>query len=194
MNEKNETKEKKAPETEKMITVSESEYLAMQKELDGYKDKYLRLFAEFENARKRFDRDRIEFVKYANEGVIKDFLNILDDLERTVAVANDKHHDYEAFLKGVELVMAQVYDLLKKNHVAPIESVGKKYDPHSHEALMQVESADYEDGVVIEEFQKGYYFNDRVIRTAKVKVALNNSPIEKKAPPEEPEGPIGGNK
>ncbi len=171
-----EKKDKKHNAKDKKITLKESEYLGLKSELDEYKDKYLRLFAEFENVRKRFDRDKIEFVKYANEGVIKDFLGILDDLERTVAVANEKHEDYDAFLKGVELVMAQSYDLLKRNNVRPVEAVGKKFDPHSHEVLMQIESNEHRDGEVVEEFQKGYYLNDRVIRTAKVKVATNNSP------------------
>ena len=70
------------------------------------------------------------------------------------------------------MVMAHIYDLLKKNDVKPIESVGKAFDPHCHEALMQVEAKEHDDGVVVEEFQKGYYLGEKVIRTAKVKVAV----------------------
>ena len=135
------------------------------------KDRYVRLYADFENARKRMEREKQEFVKYANEELLVEFLNILDDLERTVDAAKVKHQDYDAFLKGVELVMAHLYEMLKQNGVKPIDARGKVFDPHSHEVLMQEESDSYDDGVVIEDFQKGYTLDERVIRTAKVKVA-----------------------
>ena len=156
---------------EKTIELKESEYKKLQDELAQTKDKYVRLFAEFENARKRMEREKLEFIKYANEELIADFLNVLDDLERSVQAAQTKHEDYAAFLKGIEIVMAHVYDLLKKNGVKPIEAKGKKFDPHCHEVLMQEETDKAEEGVVLEEFQKGYFLGDRVVRTAKVKVA-----------------------
>jgi len=152
--------------------LTESERL--KKEATEYKDKYLRLYAEFENARKRMEREKVEFIKYANEELMVDFLGIMDDLERSVTAAKTRHQDYDAFLKGIEMVMAHVYELLKRNNVKPIEAVGKLFDPHCHEALMQVESDAHEDGTVVEEFQKGYMLGDRVVRTAKVKVAANN--------------------
>jgi molecular chaperone GrpE len=166
-------KEKQEPDKGKIIKIKESEYQALVKEAADYKDKWVRLYAEFENVRKRLDREKSEFIKYANEGLLSEFLNILDDLERTVHAANSKHQDYEGFLKGVEMVMAHVYDLLKKNSVKPIEAFGKKFDPHCHEALMQQETAEHEEGIILEEFQKGYYLGDRVIRTTKVKVAVH---------------------
>lgn len=156
---------------DKILQLKESEHKKLLQEAADYKDKYLRLFAEFDNARKRMERDRLEFVKYANEELIVEFLNILDDLERSLEAAKARHEDYAAFQKGIEMVMAHVYELLKKNTVKPIESVGKVFDPHYHEALMQVETDQYEDGVIVEEFQKGYLLGDRVVRTAKVKVA-----------------------
>ncbi|MDD2654677.1 MAG: nucleotide exchange factor GrpE, partial [Candidatus Omnitrophica bacterium] len=76
-----------------------------------------------------------------------------------------------AFLKGIEMILAHLYEMLKKNGVKPIEANGKKFDPHLHEALMQEESDKFDDGIIIEEFQKGYTLEDRVIRTSKVKVA-----------------------
>lgn len=152
---------------------AQAEYLQLKKEAAEYKDKYLRLLAEFDNARKRYERERVEFVKYATEGIIGEFLSILDDLQRTVAAANAKHQDYDAFLKGTEMVMAHIYEMLKKNGVKPIEAIGKKFDPHCHEVLMQEPSPAHEDGTVLEELQKGYAMGDRVIRTAKVKVAVN---------------------
>ena len=136
-----------------------------------YKDKYVRTLAEFENVRKRYDREKIEFIKYANEGLIVEFLGILDDLERSVEAAKAKPEDYAAFLKGIEMVMSQVREMLKRNGVKVMDVKGKIFDPHSHEILMQEERDDVEDGTITEEFQKGYLLGDKVIRTAKVKVA-----------------------
>ncbi len=164
--------EKKENQTQdEMISIKAAEYEKLAQEAADYKDKYMRLFAEFDNARKRMEREKLDFVKYANEELLGDFLNILDDLERSIEAAKAKHEDYTAFLKGIEMVMAQVYEMLKKNNVKPIESIGKKFDPHCHEALMQEETEQAEDDVILEEFQKGYSIGDRVIRSAKVKVA-----------------------
>ena len=147
------------------------EYQKYLDELKEYKEKYIRLLAEFDNVKKRTEREKLEFIKYANEELLGHFLGILDDLERSVEAAKTKHEDYNAFLKGIELVMARVYELLRKNKVQPIEALGKKFDPHLHEALMQEETDKFKEGTVVEEFQKGYILDGRVIRTAKVKVA-----------------------
>lgn len=171
---KNEHKTDKTAE-EKVVTISEAEYNRLKQEVKDNKDQFLRTMAELDNVRKRFERDKVEFVKYANEGIINQFLNILDDLERTVKAAGEKHQDYEAFLKGVEMVMAHIYEMLKKNDVKRIDAVGKPFDPNCHEILMQQESNEHDDGKVIEEFQKGYCLGERVIRTSKVKVAVNTS-------------------
>lgn len=159
------------PDKEKMIKIKESEHNALIKEVAEYKNKYIRLYAEFENARKRMARDKNEFVKYANEGLIIEFLDVLDNFERSMEAAQTKHEDYAAFLKGIEMVMAKLYDVLKENEVKPVESINRMFDPNCHEVLMQEESGDVEEGTVIEEFQKGYYLGGKVIRTAKVKVA-----------------------
>ncbi|MBI5150920.1 MAG: nucleotide exchange factor GrpE [Candidatus Omnitrophica bacterium] len=157
----------------KAVTIPEAEYQKLIQDAVNYKDQYVRLYAEFENARKRMERERQEFVKYANEGLIAEFLNILDNLERSVEAAQAKHEDYEAFLKGVEMIMAQIHEMLKKNGVKPIEAKGLMFDPHHHEVLMQEETDGHEEGTVIEELQKGYTLGERVIRTSKVKVAKN---------------------
>ena len=154
-----------------VMQIKESEYQKLVEEAASYKEKYMRLVAEFDNARKRMERDKVEFIKFANEGLIEQFLEILDDLERTVAAAQANHNDYKSFLKGIELVMAHVNEMLKKNGVKPIETKGKIFDPRSHEALMQEEKEGVLEGTIIEEFQKGYLLGDRVVRTAKVKVA-----------------------
>ncbi len=158
-------------ETAPSVTLSVLEHEKLLKELAESKEKYVRLVAEFDNARKRADRERSEFVKYANEGLIADFLTIMDDLDRVVIAANANHQDYQAFLKGVEMVMARIHELLRKNNVKPIDALGKPFDPHSHEILMQ-EPSEKEEGTVIEELQKGYLLGERIVRTSKVKVAV----------------------
>jgi len=157
---------------EKSVTLTAEDHQKLLDELAEYKDKYVRLIAEFENSRKRNERERMEFAKYANEGLVAEFLGIMDDLERSVAAVTGQHQDHQAFLKGIEMVMAHIYEMLKKHNVQPIEALGKKFDPHCHEVLMQEETEDHEDQTVIEEFQKGYLLGDRVVRTAKVKVAV----------------------
>ena len=159
---------------EKAITLKESEYLKLKEEADKakvYWDRILRLQADFENTRKRLEKEKQDFVKFANEGIILELLNILDDLERTLGLAQPNHQYLPAFLKGVEMILAHLYEMLKEYGVKPLEAEGKLFDPHYHEALMQVENKDVPEHTVVEELQKGYMLNDRVIRTAKVKVS-----------------------
>ena len=156
---------------DKMMKIKESEYQKLVSEVAEYKDKHLRLYAEFENVRKRMEREKMEFAKYANVGLISEFLEILDNLERTISAAKAKHQDYDAFEKGIEMVMNQTYEMLKKNGVKSIEAKDKVFDPHYHEALMQEETDEVDEGIVLEEFQKGYFVQDRVVRTAKVKLS-----------------------
>jgi molecular chaperone GrpE len=173
MENKKEMKEENNKE-EKIITLKECEYLKLKEEADKAGenwDKMLRLQAEFENTRKRLERDRQDFVKFANERIILELLNILDDLERTVELAQAKHQDLSSFLKGVEMILAHLYELLKEYGVKPIEGKGKIFDPNFHEALMQAEDKDLPEHTILEELQKGYLLNDRVIRTSKVKVS-----------------------
>lgn len=164
-------KKEAQPSKSKIVEVAAADYQKIVEEAASYKDKYVRLYAEFENARKRMDRDRQEFIRYANEGIIAEFLSILDNLERCVEAAQAKHEDYTAFLKGIEMVMAQTHEILKRNGVRPIEAQGKMFDPHVHEILMQEEAEGVEEGTILEEFQKGYMIAEKVVRTSKVKVA-----------------------
>ena len=162
------------PAEEKLITIKESEYLklkeAAEKSNESW-DKLLRIQADFENTRKRLEREKQDFIKFANEGIILELLNILDDLERTVELAEEHHQDVSSFLKGIEMILVHLYEMLKENGVKPIEAEGKIFDPHVHEALMQVENKDLPEHTIVEELQKGYLLNDRVIRTTKVKVS-----------------------
>ncbi len=173
-NDKEPKKEAEISKEEKIFSLKESEYTALKQEAEKageYWDRMLRMQADFENTRKRQERERQDFVKFANENILVELLNVLDDLERTVEVAESKHQDLAAFLKGVEMILAHLYELLKKYDVKPIEARGRIFDPHFHEALMQVEDNTLPEHTVVEELQKGYLLNDRVIRTTKVKVS-----------------------
>jgi molecular chaperone GrpE len=163
---------------EKTVTIKESEYELLkadsQKARENW-DKLVRFQADFENARKRWDRDRSEFLRFANEDLLCDILTIVDELERSVELSQEKHEDHLAFLKGVAMILAHLHDLLKKNGVSCIASKGKCFDPNYHEALMQVEKDELPENTVVDEMQKGYILNDRVIRTAKVQVSKKKS-------------------
>jgi molecular chaperone GrpE len=182
MEEKNHHKENhKAPELkpeEKDVVLKEPEYLKLKEDAQKaqeYWDRLLRMQADFDNIRKRLEKEKQDFVKFANEGIILELLSILDDLERSVNLAETKHEDLQAFLKGVEMILAHFYDLLKEYGVKPIEAEGKIFDPHFHEALMQTENKDVPEHTIVEELQKGYLLNDRIIRTAKVKVSKKSA-------------------
>jgi molecular chaperone GrpE len=156
------------------LVIEKSEYEQLKTDADKakeYYDRLLRQQADFDNIRKRFERDKAEFQKYAHEDIVFDLLGILDDLERSVEAAELKQENFEAFLKGIEMILAHLYELLKQKGVEPIVAKGKKFDPHQHEALMQTETNDHEDQEVLEELQKGYKIGDRIVRTSKVRVA-----------------------
>jgi molecular chaperone GrpE len=139
------------------------------------KDKYVRLLAEFDNMRKRHERDRQELIKYAHEEVIIECLKLYDDLERSLNAFKTKEGIDPNLVKGLEMVFNNMKELMTKYDVKPIESVGKPFDSNCHEPLLQAETNDVPDGHVMEEFQKGYTLGGKVVRTAKVKVAKNNS-------------------
>jgi molecular chaperone GrpE len=166
----------------KSVIIKGSEYEQLKADSRKAKenwDKLLRLQADFENARKRWERDKSEFTRFANEDLVYDILTIVDELERSVELSQQKHEDHEAFLKGVEMILAHMHDLLKKNGVTPLAAKGKLFDPNFHEALMQVEKDELPENTVVEEMQKGYTLNDRVIRTAKVQVSKKKKVEEK---------------
>jgi len=169
---KNHKEHPQAPnQKEELITIKQSEYAGLKEEAKKAEDQMLRNQAELENIRKRLEKDKQDFVKFANEGLILELLNVLDDLERTVNLAESIKQDFTSFLKGVEMILAHLYEMLKEHGVQPIDAEGKIFDPHYHEALMQAENKELPEHTIIEVLQKGYLMNERVIRTAKVKVS-----------------------
>ncbi|HDL90684.1 MAG TPA: nucleotide exchange factor GrpE [Thermodesulforhabdus norvegica] len=148
-------------------------------ELSELNDRYLRLAAELDNARKRFERERQEAIAYANEQIIRELLPVIDNLERAVQHA-DEDTDVKSLLEGVEITLRSFLATLERFGCKPFESVGKPFDPAYHEAIMQQETNDHPENTVVQEYQKGYVLNDRLLRPAMVVVA--------KQPKEEADG------
>ena len=143
-------------------------------EAEQAKEQYLRTLAEFENTKKRLFREKDEFVKYASETMARELLPIIDALDQEM-VSVDKQADPDAIAKGVHLIYRQLLGLLAKEGIQRIPTIGQPFDPHLHEAVAQVETADGMEGSVLEEVQVGYTMHDRVIRPAVVKVSKRSS-------------------
>jgi molecular chaperone GrpE len=138
-------------------------------ERDALQDRLLRLAAEFDNYRKRVERDRREQAEAATASALEDLLPIIDDLAR--ALDAPAGSDAETFRKGVELIHRQMVELLRKRGVTPIEAVGADFNPRVHQAVMHELSARHRDGEVMEELRRGYMLGGRLLRPAMVKVA-----------------------
>ncbi|MFQ6008069.1 MAG: nucleotide exchange factor GrpE [Candidatus Zixiibacteriota bacterium] len=150
-----------------------SEEDQLKKQLAELEDKLLRTAAEFENYKKRMARQFEDIVRTANDKILVDLLEVVDNFERALKHSDNRANntDVESLRKGMELTFNQMTDLLNKYNVVPIESVGKPFDPNLHEALMQVESDEYPEGIVAVEMSKGYKQGDRVLRHSKVAVS-----------------------
>lgn len=145
---------------------------ALRREKDALQDRLLRTVAEFDNYRKRIDRERRDMAEYVGADVLSELLPIVDNLER--ALQAPVGPDTEGFRKGVELIHTQMRELLRKRGVTPIDALGADFDPTVHEAVIQEASADHRDGEVIAELQRGYRIGERLLRPAMVKVAKSS--------------------
>jgi len=141
------------------------------KELAELKDKYLRALADGENARKRIRQQSEESVRIQKEGVLRDLLPIVDNLERAVGAAREGATDTAVIVDGVQMVLRSLLDFLKAQGVVPIVSAGQPFDPARHEAIDQVASDRHPPNTVVNEFHRGYLIGDRVLRPASVTVA-----------------------
>ena len=134
-------------------------------------DRLLRRQADFENFRRRVDRDRSDFLQYAGMEFVREILPILDDFERALKVECVD----AGYAKGIELIYTRFDEALKKMGLEPMETVGKTFDPNLHQAVERVETERAEDQTILAEFQKGYNFKGRLLRPAMVKVAVRPS-------------------
>ncbi|MGD1075491.1 MAG: nucleotide exchange factor GrpE [Thermodesulfovibrionales bacterium] len=140
-----------------------------ENELAELKDRYMRLYAEFENYKKRVQKDKEELIKYGNESLLYEMLPVIDNLEMalkhsTDAISND-------LVKGVEITLREFQRVVEKFGLTPIPAVGLPFDPSVHHAMSQVERGDLEDKTVVEEFRKGYLFGGKVLRPSLVLVS-----------------------
>ena len=160
--------QKKSEVTEK--TDCEKQLEEKNQKIEELTDTLKRLQAEFENYKKRVDKEKTEFVKYSNADVIEKMLPVLDSFEIALKNTNDK----EKFVEGIKMIYAQFHSMLEAEGLRPIKAAREKFDPYMHEVLMKEES-DKPEGTVLEEFQKGYMLNDKVLRHSKVKISGNGS-------------------
>jgi molecular chaperone GrpE len=141
----------------------------IRRERDEYHDRLLRKTAEFDNYRKRIERERREQADQAVVDILQDVLLVVDDFDRALTV--DASRQSDAYRKGVELIYQKLSDLLRKRGVTAFESLGADFDPNIHQAVVQESSPDHREGEIIGEMQKGYMIGDRLLRPAMVKVA-----------------------
>ncbi|MDP8226856.1 MAG: nucleotide exchange factor GrpE [Candidatus Celaenobacter polaris] len=179
------TKKKKEIETENdmnneyeqaKIEMLEEEIEKLQEETASYKDRWLRAAAEFENFRRRNEKDRIDWIKNANKDLILELINVYEHLEMAMKSA-DTDQVPENFRKGIVMVHDQLKSLLEKYGLRRIEAVGEEFDPQYHQAIICTEKDGFDDNIIFDCIQNGYILNDKVLRHARVAVA--------KAPEEE---------
>ena len=151
------------------VLSQEQQIAALIEQLDMARDEYLRLAAEFDNYKKRTMRDYVNLVKSANEGLIVELLEVLDNFERAFK-SREENPDAEAYHKGVSLLYNRLLDVLSREGLKRFDSVGHIFDPRLHEAVMQVEDDGAEPDTIATELQAGYTLNDKVIRHARVGV------------------------
>ena len=158
------------------VEKEKEEKLTPEEELESLKDKLARTFAEMENQRRRFEKEKDDAYEYGGYSFAKEALNLLDNLERSkVALENDeKLKNTDALKKIVEhlnIINNDMLSIFKKNNIEPIKSINEKLDPHLHQAMMEVEDDTKEPGTIVQEIQKGFMMKDRLLRPSLVGVS-----------------------
>ncbi len=155
---------------------NDDEKLTPEQELETLKDKLARTFAEMENQRRRFEKEKEDAYEYGGYTFAKEALNLLDNLERSKAVleSDDKLKDTEALIKIIEhldIINTDMLSIFKKNNIEPIKSINEKLDPNLHQAMMEVEDDTKDPGTIVQEIQKGFLMKDRLLRPSLVGVS-----------------------
>lgn len=173
LEESNSTK-KDEPQKEADITEEESEEERLQEEVRTLKEDKIRVLAEMENLRKRFDREKIDSIKYGSVNFARDILSPGDNLERALSAINqeeDHPQSIKNLIEGLKMVQKEFSSALEKNGISKINSINEKFDPNLHQAMMEVERDDLDEGIVVQEIQTGYMMHDRLLRPAMVGVS-----------------------
>ncbi|MBD3426380.1 MAG: nucleotide exchange factor GrpE [Candidatus Omnitrophica bacterium] len=171
-------KHKKEPGKEQgdeMVEVPRGELdqlLEKAKERDIFEAKWLKVHAEYENTRKRLEKEKTNFVKFANEGIVSQLFPIVDNFDMALD-AMEKAKDKTAVMDGIRLVQKEFHRILEENGVERIQTKGKKFDPNVHEAVATAETDDYPEDEIIDEVRAGYLLNGRLLRPAQVIVVKN---------------------
>ena len=158
---------------EKKVHIPESELNALKEKAskaDECLDKMLRVQADFENRKKRQDKEKLDFLKFANEGLITELLRVMDDFERAIDSAKNTN-DAKVLLQGIEMVRRDFEDILKDSGLKVIDPKGQPFDPEKHEAIEHIEDDTHPANTVLEVMRKGYELNGKVLRPASVKVS-----------------------
>ena len=154
----------------------ESSEESREESREDFKTRYFYLAAEMENSRKRFEREKNNWIKYGNEKILTDLIEVVDNLERTLqAVEQEKDKKMKSVCQGIQMVHKQFLQLLKENGLTPVKALGGSFDPNFHEALSQKIVKGKKAGEIVEEYQKGYVLNGRLLRASKVIVAKQNN-------------------
>jgi len=177
MNDENSVSEELSASAEKPaeeLSALKAERDQLLQEKAELQDRLLRRIAEFENYRKRIDREMREAREYASADAVRALLPVLDDFQRALSVETSDTN----FARGVELIYQRFFDQLKKLGLEPLEAHGKPFDPNLHEAIEVVPTSEAEDQTVLADLQRGYHFKGRLLRPAMVRVASNPAPAE----------------
>jgi molecular chaperone GrpE len=170
---------------------AEDRITLLEKEVADLKDKLLRKQADFENFRKRMIREREDASRYANAALLTDIIGLIDDFERAIRSAEESH-DFPSFLQGVTMIEKQLVEMLESRWgLKRFTSVGESFDPNKHEAVLRAEGPADGKPTVVEDYQKGYYLHERVLRPARVKVMVPTAEGSPEAKPEEGTGSSG---
>ncbi len=168
--------DEKEKESSLEVTLSRGEYEKLQsqlQDLEGLKEKFLRAAADFDNAKKRLVRERDEYVKFAQENLIRNLLPVLDNFERALAHASEeKDPQHKGFIAGINMVQKQLAELLKGQGLVRLETLGKIFDPHVHEAVAYHEEKGAADEILTE-IEPGFTLHGKLLRAAKVRIRVN---------------------
>ena len=158
------------PQQNEEVGENQTQPLNKTDEIEAVNDKYLRLAAEFENYKRRVQRDQSDTIRFANEKLLRDMLPTLDNLERAIQSGRNQDN-VDKLLEGIDLTYKHFIETLQKMGMTQVSSVGEIFDPAKHQAVGQVESSSVPENAIVEEYQKGYFLHDRILRPAMVTVA-----------------------
>lgn len=163
--------EQEIPVTDSADDAGSAELEKLQAEVLEHQQRTLRVQADFDNFRRRTQKEKEDLGKYASSKLITELLPVIDNFERALQ-ASEENPEFESFSKGVNMIFRQLESVLATEGLTAMKSVGEPFNPEYHQAIMQVESDEYEEGIVVEEVQKGYMLKDKVLRPAMVKVSM----------------------